>query len=164
MTFELRDLGPYRVERTEDWNNGIDNSYAAMIRVKGSIPVPPYFMVPSHLYKYSDSELALYLKDHKNLWRKLGKLLNEEIEISDTEIVLRFPISLFQKVSGIVPFVKKRGLSGNPDRARTIGKDTQFTKETRHKTKQNDKITVIKGVNEPITLDTYMGNEIPGRK
>ena len=163
MTFELRDLGPYRVERTEDWNNGIDNSYAAMIRVKGSNPVPPYFPVPSHLYKYSDSELALYLKDHKNLWRKLGKLLNEEIEISDTEIVLRFPISLFQKVSGIVPLVRKRG-SGKLSSEAIAKRDALNVKRHTDKMKQNDKITVLKDVNGPITPDTCMGNEIPGRE
>jgi len=163
MTFKLRDLGPYRVERTEDWNNGIDNSYAAMIRVKGSSPVPPYFLVPSHLYKYSDSELALYLKDHKNLWRALGGLLNVRIEISDTEIVLRFPISLFQKVSGIVPFVRKRG-SGKLSSEAIAKRDALNVKRHTDKMKQNDKITVIKGVNEPITLDTYMGSKIPGRE
>ena len=158
MTFELRDLGPYRVERTEDWNNGIDNSYAAMIRVKGSNPVPPYFMVPSHLYKYSDSELALYLKDHKNLWRKLGKLLNEEIEISDTEIVLRFPISLFEKVSGIVPFVKKRSrktplTDQERERAshlRSLRKDIM---------KRNEPKSSIERVSQPdtpMTLDAFV--------
>ena len=31
------------------------------------------------------------------------------------------------------------------------------------KMKQNYKITVLKDVNRPITLDTYMGNKIPGR-
>ncbi|MGC8516075.1 MAG: hypothetical protein ACP5OC_08090 [Thermoplasmata archaeon] len=109
MTFRLSGLGPYRVERSEDYETDTDRSWGEIIRVRGSKPKPPFFTVPSHLYKYSESELALYLKDHKNLWRTLGKLLNQKIEISDVEIVLRFPVSRFEKVSQIVPFVKKRG-------------------------------------------------------
>ena len=163
MTFQLKTLGPYRIERSEDNIPGAqDNSYAEMIRVKGSRPKPPYFMVPSHLYKYSESGLGLYLFERKNLWRELGKLLKLKIDISDREIMVNFPILLFPDVAKIVPFVKKRGLSGNPDLAKTIGKDTQFTKETRHKIKQKNKATILKGVNRPITLDIYMGNKISG--
>ena len=164
MTFQLKTLGPYRIERSEDNIPGAqDNSYAEMIRVRGSKPEPPYFMVPSHLYKYSEYDLGLYLFERKNLWRELGKLLEIKIDISDREIMVNFPISLFPDVAKIVPFVKKRGLSGNSDLAKAIGKDTQFTKATRHKMKQNHEITVLKDVNRPITLDTYTGNKIPGR-
>ena len=164
MTFYLKRLGPFRVERTEDWNNDPDNSYAEMIRVRGSKTEPPDFMVPSHLYKYSESELALYMKDHKNLWRELGNLLNEEIDIHESELMIHFSISMFPKVAEIVPFVRKRGLSGNSDLAKLIGRETQFTKDTRHKMKQNDKITGMKGLSRPITLDTYSKNMILGRK
>ena len=163
MTFQLKSLGAYRIERSDEYIPGSsDNSYAEMIRVRGPKPKPPYFLVPSHIYKYSESEIGFYLNDRKNLWRALGKQLKVKIDISDREIMVNFPISLFPDVAKIVPFVKKRGLSGNPDLAKTIGKDTQFTKATRHKIKQNNKATVLKGVNRPITLDTYMGNKISG--
>jgi len=65
VTFWLRDLGSrYKVEKTEDWDccEGNEKSYGEMIRIRGSSPEPPYFMVPSHLYKYSETELALYMK------------------------------------------------------------------------------------------------------
>ncbi|MCL4332043.1 MAG: hypothetical protein M1162_00790 [Candidatus Thermoplasmatota archaeon] len=106
---ELRKLGPYRIERTEDYDGAEDKSYAEMIRVKGSGVEKPSFMVVSHLYKYSETELALFLKDKKNLWRALGKLLNEDIDITDEEIILRFPVEMFSKVASMVPLVKKRG-------------------------------------------------------
>ena len=109
MTFELKQLGPYRIERTEDYEYADDMSCAEMIRVRGSMPKPPVFSVVSHLYKFSNSELALYLKDKKNLWRPLGKLLREDIDIADEEIILRFPVSKFRDVARIVPFMRKRG-------------------------------------------------------
>ena len=109
MTFQLKSLGPYRIERTEEYTPGAqENSYAEMIRIRGSKPEPPVFMVPSHLYKYSESELGLYLKERKNLWRQLGKLLGVEIDIHDQELMINFPISMFPKVDEIVPFMRKR--------------------------------------------------------
>ena len=114
MTFQLKSVGPYRIEPTEEYIPGAaDNSYAEMIRVRGSKPEPPYFVVPSHLYKYSESELGLYLHERKNLWRELGKLLKARIDISDRETMVNFPISLFPDVAKIVPFVKK-ALRKNP--------------------------------------------------
>ena len=108
--FQLKQLGPFRIERTEEYIPGAqDNTYAEMIRVRGSKPEPPYFVVPSHLFKYSETELGLYLHERKNLWRQLGRLLNIETEISDPELMARFPISMFTEVVKIVPFVKKRG-------------------------------------------------------
>ena len=114
MTFQLKSLGPYRIERTEEYIPGAqENSYAEMIRIRGSKPEPPVFMVPSHLYKYSESELGLYLKERKNRWRELGELLGVEIDIHDNELIVNFPISMFSKVSEIVPFVRK-ALRKNP--------------------------------------------------
>lgn len=108
MTFQLKTLGPYRIERSADNVLGAqDNSYAEMIRVRGSKPKPPYFMVPSHLYKYSESELGLYLNERKNLWRALGELLKIRIDVTDMEIMANFPIALFPDVAKIVPFVRK---------------------------------------------------------
>jgi hypothetical protein len=112
MTFWLRDLGSqYKVEKTEDWDccEGNEKSYGEMIRVRGSRPEPPYFMVPSHLYKYSETELGLYLKERKNLWRPLGRILNQNIDVHDTEIMIHFPIAKLADVAQIVPFVRKRG-------------------------------------------------------
>ena len=108
MTCHLGSLGPYRIERTEEYIPGAaDNSSAEMIRVRGSKPEPPHYMVPSHLYKYSEYDLGLYLHERKNLWRQLGKLLGIEIDISDPELMVHFPISMFTEVAKIVPFVKK---------------------------------------------------------
>ena len=109
MTFQLRSLGPFRIERTEEYVSGaLDNSYTEIIRVRESKPEPPVFKVPSHLYKYSEKELGLYLKERKNIWRQLGKLLDVEIDIHDAELMIHFPISLFSEVAKIVPFVQKR--------------------------------------------------------
>jgi hypothetical protein len=141
MSFELKQLGPFKIERTEDYDLAGDKSYAAMIRVRGSKPKAPVFMVPSHLYKYSGTELALYMKDHKNLWRPLGKLLNEDVDVSDEEIILIFPVSRFAEVAKIVPFMRKRGLAGNSELAKVVGSATQFRKNTRHKTGQTDSIS-----------------------
>ena len=66
-----------------------------------------YFTVPSHLYKYSESELGLYLRDHKRLWRPLGELMNVDIDIHDTELMLYFPKAMFPRVAEIVPFIRK---------------------------------------------------------
>jgi len=110
MTFRLGMLGPYRVERTEEYIPwGSDNSYAEMIRVRRSRANPPVFMVPSHLYKYSETEMGLYLKDRKNLWRPLGRIVDQTIDISDAELMIHFPIARFADIARIVPFVRKRG-------------------------------------------------------
>jgi len=109
LTFQLGSLGPYRVERAEEYiPGGSGDSYAEMIRVRGSRPDPPIFMVPSHLYKYSETELGLYLKELKNRWRPLGRILDERIDIHDAELMIHFPISMFNEVAGIVPFVRKK--------------------------------------------------------
>ncbi|MCL4479980.1 MAG: hypothetical protein M1113_00625 [Candidatus Thermoplasmatota archaeon] len=53
MTFQLKSLGPYRVDRTEDPGDLGDRSYSEIISVKGPRPDPPGFLIPSHIYKYS---------------------------------------------------------------------------------------------------------------
>jgi hypothetical protein len=113
--FTLSQLGPYRIERTEDYEyaEASGKSYCEMIRVRGSISDPPGFTTPSHLYKYSETELSLYMKDKKNLWRPLGKLLDKKINISDEEIDFIFPVEMFPEVAKIVPFVRK-ALRKNP--------------------------------------------------
>ena len=162
MTFQLKTLGPYRIERTEEYIPGAqDNTYTEMIRVRGSKPEPPYFMVPSHLYKYSEYDLGLYLFERKNLWRELGKLLEIKIDISDSEIMVNFPISLFPDVAKIVPFVKKRGSKKLPPKA-IAKRDALNVKRHTDKMKQNHEVTILKDVIRPITLDTYTGNKIPG--
>jgi hypothetical protein len=162
MTSQLKALGPYRIERSDEYIPGSsDNSYAEMIRVRGPKPKPPYFLVPSHIYKYSESEIGLYLNGRKNLWRALGKQLKVKIDISDREIMVNFPISLFPDVAKIVPFVKKRGSQKLPPKA-IAKRDALNAKRHTDKMKQNNKIAILKDVNRPITLDTYMGNKIPG--
>jgi hypothetical protein len=107
MTFKLEQLGSYRIERTSDWGNDPNKTFGEMIRVKGSKPKPPFFDVPSHVYKFSDKELCLYLHERKNKWRALSRSLNVPIDISDPEISIRFPVLKFGEVSKIIPFVRK---------------------------------------------------------
>jgi len=130
MSFSLQTLGSYKVERTED--------YDEMIRVKGSKPEPPHFMAPSHLYKYSEAELGLYLKDHKNTWRALANALNIGIDVSEEEILLHFPISMFPKIASIIKFVKKRGNGIQSDAFKEARSKTQFRKKYGGKVKQNE--------------------------
>ena len=111
MTFSVRALGSYRVDRTEDPGDYGDRSYSEIIRVKGSRPDPPGFLMPSHVYKYSESHLGIYLKDHKNAWRDLSRMLGQSIDISDEEIIIIFPLSIFKDVTRIIPLVHKRGRS-----------------------------------------------------
>ena len=110
MNFDLKRLGPYRIERSEEYGEcpDGDRSCCELIRVRGSRVKPPVFSVVSHLYKFSETELALYMKDHKNLWRALGKLLNDDVDVSDEEIILRFRVSMFPEVAKIVPFIRKK--------------------------------------------------------
>ena len=176
MNLTLSQLGPYRVEKTEEYDFAeiSGKSYCEMIRVRGSISDPPGFTTPSHLYKYSETHVGLYLKDKKNLWRPLGKLLDKKIDISDQEMDFIFPVELFSEVAKIVPFIRKRGLSGNSELAIEIGRATQFKKNERHKVEQtepNSHSTMPHGVitrdgfedvktdNETaITLDTFKGD------
>ena len=113
MTFQLSSLGHYRIERSEEYDEcpDGDKTYCEMIRVKGSKYGDLHFNVPSHLYKFSETELALYLKDRKNLWNALGEILNQEVDTSESEAIFIFPVSRFADVAGIIPFVRKRGRS-----------------------------------------------------
>ena len=164
----LKDLGPYRIERSEDYDQCLDGdkSFCEVIRVRGSKAEIPAFIIPSHLFRYSDSELALYLKDKKNLWCTLGKILNEEIDISENEIVLRFPVSKFRDVTGIVPFVRKRGLAEASEEKRkslsegmskvrsVIGKNTQHSLD---KIEQTNKNRVLPN---PLAENCDLGNQV----
>jgi len=126
-TFWLRDLGSqYKVERTEDWEDcqGDEKSYGEMIRVKDSKPVfrkginpltgkrNQIYYMPSHLYKYSEKELGLYMKDHRNLWPKLAKITGENFNGFDTdEEDFIFPIEKFPEIAKLVQFREKRKIS-----------------------------------------------------
>ena len=123
-TFWLRDLGSrYKVERTEDWENceGDEKSYGEMIRVKDSKPVfrkgidpltgkpNRIYYMPSHLYKYSETELGLYLKDHKSVWPKLAKITGEKYgKFAPDEEDFIFPIEKFPEVAKLIQFRQKR--------------------------------------------------------
>jgi len=127
VTFWLRDLGSqYKVERTEDWEDcqGDKKSYGEMIRVKDSKPVyrlgknpltgkpNRIYYMPSHLYKYSEKELGLYMKDHRNLWPKLAKITGENFNGFDTdEEDFIFPIEKFPEIAKLVQFREKRKIS-----------------------------------------------------
>jgi len=123
-TFWLRDLSPqYKVERTEDWEDcqGDEKSYGEMIRVRDSKPVyrqgknpltgkpNRIYYMPSHLYKYSERELGLYMKDHRNLWPKLAKITGENFNDFDPdEEDFIFPIEKFPEIAKLVQFREKR--------------------------------------------------------
>jgi len=142
MTFRLGMLGPYRVERTEEYiSGGSDNSYAEMIRVRKSRDNPPIFQVPSHLYKYSETDLGLYLKEGKNLWRPLGRIVDQTIDISGTELMIHFPSYNFNEVAGIVPFVRKRGNGIQSEAFKEARRLTQFRAKNGGKRGQNEQKT-----------------------
>jgi len=123
-TFWLKYLGSqYKVERTEDWENceGNEKSYGEMIRVKDSLqtysngtsPVTGkpnrIFYMPSNLYKYSETELGLYMKDHRNLWPKLAEITGENFNGFDPdEEDFIFPIEKFPEVAKLIQFRQKR--------------------------------------------------------
>ena len=107
--FRISNLGKYKIDRTEDYgwakSTGEDLTYYEMIRVKGSKP-SRYFTVPSHLYKYGERTLALYLKDHRRLWPQFARLLGQEIDISTEEVVFKFPRDRFNDVAKIIKLVR----------------------------------------------------------
>jgi len=144
VTFWLRDLGSqYKVERTEDWEDcqGDDKSYGEMIRVKDSKPVyrkgidqltgkpNRIYYTPSHLYKYSEKKLGLYIKDHKSVWSQLAKITAEEYgKFDPAEEDFTFPIEKFPEVAKLIQFRQKRkppkAFIEARDRINTIRKST----------------------------------------
>ena len=106
---DLNDLGPYKVEKAIDYGLLDDHSWETIIKVKRSHPDPPFFPSESYLFKYSDHELGLYLKDRKNAWKDLSRILHVDIDIHEPEIILVFPVSMFQEIARVIPFRKKRG-------------------------------------------------------
>ena len=103
----LSDLGKYKVEKTEDYvvakEDDLDLSFYEFIRVKGTT-----FPNPSCVSKYSNDKLELYLKDHKKTWKSLAKLLNQDVDISNDEVMFIFSYREFYKVDSIIHFVRKR--------------------------------------------------------
>ena len=108
---KLSDLGKYRIEKTDDYDlarrDGLDLSYYEMIRVKGSRP-EKLFPVPSHVSKYSNNELYLYLKDHKRYWPQISKILDQKIDKDSEEAVFIFRYQEFDKIDKILHFVRKK--------------------------------------------------------
>jgi len=127
VTFWLKDLGSqYKIERTEDWEDcqGEEKSYGEMIRVKDSLPTyrngtspvtgkpNRIFYMSSNLYKYSETELGLYMKDHRNLWPKLAEITGENFNGFDPdEEDFIFPIEKFPEIAKLVQFRQKRKTS-----------------------------------------------------
>ena len=103
----LSDLGKYKVEKTEDYEvarqDGMDLSYYEYIRVKGTSSPNP-----SCISKYSDTQLILYMKDHKKTWKSMAKLLRQDVDMSADEVVFIFSYREFYRVDSIVHFVRKR--------------------------------------------------------
>jgi len=127
VTFWLKDLGSqYKIERTEDWEDseGYEKSYSEIIRVKDSEPVKhkgrnpltkklnKIYYMPSHLYKYSETELGLYMKDHKSIWAQLAEITGEQFnEFDRDEEDFIFPIEKFPEIAKLVQFREKRKIS-----------------------------------------------------
>ena len=142
MVFRLKSLGRYKIVKTEDYEGSRDfkyRSYHEIIPVRGSRIKPPFFMIPSHLYKYSETKLAVYLKDHKNRWRDLGKLLDVDINMRNEEIVFIFPISKFEEIEKIIPFMKQGGLAILPeDRKKEMIARLKYYREINTNPPQNE--------------------------
>ena len=117
------------------------------------------FTIPSHIYKYSESELALYLKNHKNAWRDLSKVLDRRIDISDEEIILVFPASRFPDIARIIPLVHKKGRAEGSltpqemERARL-----NLVKKSPNKIDQKERKSIENGQGRAITLDAFGGS------
>jgi hypothetical protein len=144
VIFWLKDLGSqYKIEKTEDWETcqGDEKSYAEMIRVKDSKPVyrkgidpltgepNRIYYMPSHLYKYSETEVGLYLKDRKSVWPQLAKITEEEYgKFDPAEEDFIFPIEKFPEVAKLIQFCQKRkppkAFIEARDRINTIRKST----------------------------------------
>jgi len=124
VTFWLKDLGSqFKVERTEDWEDceGEEKSYGEMIRVKDSLPTyrngtspltgkpNKILYISSNLYKYSETELGLYMKDHRSLWPKLAEITGENFNGFDPdEEDFIFPIEKFPEITKLIQFREKR--------------------------------------------------------
>ena len=104
---KLSDLGKYKIEKTEDYDlakqDDLDVSYYEYIRVRGTSSPNP-----SCVSKYSDTQLELYLKDHKKTWNSIAKLLNQDVDISNDEVMFIFSYHEFYKIDRILHFVRKR--------------------------------------------------------
>ena len=158
----LNELGKFKIEKTVDYGNArkdsLDISYYTLIRVWGSKPAP-CFAVPSHLYKYSEHELGLYLKDHKNYWGKLGKLLGIDVEISDEEAVFIFPPKRFNEVAKIVRFVKSKARKtplNETERKNAADRLANYTKKMQNIGGQNGLKTSVNGSKGIILSDSFL--------
>jgi len=152
----LSDFGKYKVEKTEDYElarqDGLDPSYYEFIRVKGTS-----YPNPSCLSKYSDTQLILYLKDHKKTWRNIAKLVQQDVDMSADEVVFTFSYREFYKVDTIIHFVRKRS------------RKTEMSKDEKEKARQNmakinsDKRHIIENFNQNLSkkrLDDYLCIEV----
>ena len=155
-------MGKFKIERTIDYENArkdsLDLSYYTLITVRGSKPVP-CFEVPSHLYKYSEHELGLYLKDHKNYWGRLSKLLGIDVEISDEESVFIFPVKMFKDVSKIVRLVKSKARNtpmNENERKNASDRLANYTKKIQNIGGQNRVKTSMNSNKGIILLDSFM--------
>ena len=153
---KLSDLGKYKVEKTDDYDlarrDGLDLSFYEMIRVRGSKP-EKNFRIPSNISKYSDSELLLYLKDHKRYWNQISKILNQEIVLDGEEAVFVFPYQKFYQIDKILHFVRKKS------------RKTEMSKDEKEKANLNiQKVNqkrrhIIENFNQNLnenTLDDYL--------
>lgn len=159
MTFRLKDLGSYRIEQSEDYPE--DNAYGEMIRLRGSKPEPPVFMILSHLFKYSETTVGVYFKDHKHLWKSLKakgfKDVNgHEIDIHDTETIVLVPVARFNEIRDILPLIRKK-IRKTPLSDQERERVSHLRSLRKDIMKQNEPKNSMKTIKGLITLDTYGG-------
>ena len=158
---DLNDIGPYKVEKAIDYDLLEDRSYGFIIKVKRSHPEPPFFPSESYLFKYSEKELGLYLKDRKNVWRDLSRILRIDIDIHEPEIILVFPVSMFKEIAKLIPFRKKRGSASLTDAQKhdRILRLKSPRNGRQNESRLNDKTSrhILHPISLDKTLDTFRG-------
>lgn len=153
----LSDLGNFRIEKTEDFEFHEDKSYGELIRVRGSDWDPLFHGVPSHIYKYSERELGLYLRDHKHILPALEKALGTPIP-KDDEIIIVFPVSYFKQVAKVLPLVRKKSRKKpmSPEEKKKAAENIKkLNSKSRHIFKKSGANLSEKVAGGNITLDSF---------
>lgn len=173
--FWLNDLGKeFKIERTEDWDDcaGSDKSYAEMIRVRGShdtyrigknpvagLPHKVQFM-PSNLYKYSETHLGLYMKDHRRAWTRLAEITGEKFNGFDPwEEDFIFPIERFPEVAKILEFRRRRQISS--EQRKRLSEKMKSVRESKGKKSEDP---TMKSNEQSVSLNTNFNDSIYGRE
>lgn len=173
--FWLKDLGQdFKIERTEDWEDCVSSnkSYAEMIRVRGShdsyrigkspitgLPNKVHFM-PSHVYKYSETHLGLYMKDRRKTWSRLAEITDEQLNSFDPwEEVFIFPIETFPEIAEILDFRRRKHIS--PEQRKRLSEKMKSVRESKGKKSVN---LDPKSNTQNVSLNTNFNDSMSGHK